>query len=173
MKEYGTLRGMATCSECTKDLSIEKSGGHGKCNTCYQRWRRTSGTVKATCHPDRAHYAKGMCDSCYRKQPSMRAKSTAGERAYREAHPNQYRTYYRRAARKRNGHAEVTDERKVGACEVCTTHANPLRLDHDHATGARRGWLCSNCNVALGMLKDDPDRIKGLLSYLSKHQGPL
>lgn len=113
-------------------------------------------------------YAKGLCANCYTKQPEMRAKATVKEREYRQSHPEQYRTYYRRAARKRNGHAEVTDERRVGPCESCGTHSDPLRLDHDHATGKRRGWLCSNCNVALGMLKDDPTRIEQLLGYLKR-----
>lgn len=158
---------MKTCADCGKETSGGE-GGHGKCNTCYQRWRRTNGKVKAPCHPERAHYAKGLCDSCYRAQPEMRAKATASERLNREANAERYRMYYRRHARKRQGHAEVTDERKVGPCEVCGDHSDPLRLDHDHATGKRRGWLCSNCNVALGMLKDDPTRIEQLLVYLKR-----
>ena len=39
-------------------------------------------------------------------------------------------------------------------------------VDHDHATGKIRGLLCSDCNLALGQLKDDPQRILGLRSYL-------
>jgi ssDNA-binding Zn-finger/Zn-ribbon topoisomerase 1 len=39
-------------------------------------------------------------------------------------------------------------------------------IDHDHASGEIRGVLCSQCNLALGQLEDDPARIEGLLTYL-------
>lgn len=47
-----------------------------------------------------------------------------------------------------------------------------LVVDHDHVTGKVRGLLCSNCNVALGFLQDDPIRIEALLNYaksMKKH----
>lgn len=40
-------------------------------------------------------------------------------------------------------------------------------LDHCHDTGAIRGFLCHGCNVALGLLKEDKNRILGLLQYLA------
>ena len=49
-----------------------------------------------------------------------------------------------------------------------------LGLDHDHSCcdsektcgKCIRGVLCFHCNLALGYLKDDPNRVKGLLNYL-------
>ena len=41
-----------------------------------------------------------------------------------------------------------------------------LHVDHNHVTGKIRGLLCSECNTALGMLREDPKRIKALLKYL-------
>lgn len=56
-----------------------------------------------------------------------------------------------------------------------------MHLDHDHSCcppgtfEARdrlscgeciRGWLCYSCNVTLGLMKEDPQRIEGLLLYL-------
>lgn len=29
-------------------------------------------------------------------------------------------------------------------------------LDHNHDTKEFRGWICNNCNIAIGRLKDDP-----------------
>lgn len=43
-----------------------------------------------------------------------------------------------------------------------------LAIDHCHRTGRIRGLLCSRCNVALGLLNDDPERIKLLLAYLER-----
>lgn len=40
-------------------------------------------------------------------------------------------------------------------------------IDHCHASGQVRGVLCTQCNIALGMLGDDPGRILGLHVYLA------
>jgi hypothetical protein len=53
-------------------------------------------------------------------------------------------------------------------CEIC---ANPpgkiaMHLDHNHSTGAFRGWLCGNCNRALGFLKDSSDLCVAAARYL-------
>jgi hypothetical protein len=52
-----------------------------------------------------------------------------------------------------------------------------LTVDHDHACCPKakscgkciRGLLCSNCNVALGRLKDNVETLKNLIKYLNKH----
>lgn len=60
--------------------------------------------------------------------------------------------------------------RQGGRCASCQDevprHGKLGHVDHDHATGKVRGFLCSRCNKALGMLRDDPVRIRGLLAYL-------
>ena len=40
-------------------------------------------------------------------------------------------------------------------------------VDHDHKTGKARGLLCNTCNVGLGMLGEDENRILGLIEYLN------
>jgi len=61
-------------------------------------------------------------------------------------------------------------------CMVCnqveTRRANKggtrsLAVDHCHITGKVRGLLCGSCNVALGLLNEDRDRIYKLLEYIS------
>jgi len=55
------------------------------------------------------------------------------------------------------------------ACKVCGyIPASPLDLtiDHDHDTGAVRGLLCSPCNTALGMFRDDPARMRAAAEYI-------
>lgn len=43
-----------------------------------------------------------------------------------------------------------------------------LHVDHCHTTGRIRGLLCSACNTALGLLEEDPQRIKALLHYVEE-----
>lgn len=51
-------------------------------------------------------------------------------------------------------------------CEVCG--ATPTQIDHDHTTGRVRGALCRQCNIALGILQDDLERIAALGRYLER-----
>ena len=67
-----------------------------------------------------------------------------------------------------------------GVCAACgqsETTADPrtkqiknLQVDHDHTTGRVRVLLCKECNNALGLLHDDPERIRLLLRYAEFHQ---
>lgn len=50
-------------------------------------------------------------------------------------------------------------------CDVC--------IDHDHSKGhknvhAARGCLCRACNTILGRVKDDPEMLRRLATYLEK-----
>lgn len=52
-------------------------------------------------------------------------------------------------------------------CEVYGSSEN-LCIDHRHSDNQIRGVLCRECNLALGLLKDNPNRIESLLRYLNK-----
>ena len=61
-----------------------------------------------------------------------------------------------------------------GLCAICDTTIKintrgrgSAHLDHDHSTGRVRGWLCHACNVAIGMLREDPRVITRALAYVS------
>lgn len=58
------------------------------------------------------------------------------------------------------------------ACASCGESFNNRRyhVDHDHSTGVIRGVLCAQCNMALGLLGDSPERISRLLDYTTKHR---
>ena len=44
-----------------------------------------------------------------------------------------------------------------------------LSIDHDHATGATRGLLCTQCNAMLGHAADSPERLEAGAAYLRHH----
>jgi len=50
-------------------------------------------------------------------------------------------------------------------CQRCRAHTT-LHLDHDHETGAFRGWLCLKCNMGIGQLGDTREGILTALTYL-------
>lgn len=44
-----------------------------------------------------------------------------------------------------------------------------IHLDHDHITGAFRGWLCNRCNLALGHFEDSISGLEKGIVYLRKY----
>lgn len=61
-------------------------------------------------------------------------------------------------------------ERFNYACANCGDE-DDLCLDHNHKTSEPRGILCAPCNKALGLLRECPDRIRGLALYAQLHGG--
>jgi len=45
-----------------------------------------------------------------------------------------------------------------GLCGICSSPPTTVRLDtdHNHDTGEVRGLLCRKCNMAIGLLHDNP-----------------
>lgn len=66
-----------------------------------------------------------------------------------------------------------------GACAICGDKPDVLDVDHDHACCPEKGkscgkcvrqLLCSWCNRAIGMLKDDPELLRAAAGYLERHR---
>lgn len=68
----------------------------------------------------------------------------------------------------------LVDQR--GLCAICEAPSGSersnnngyktLSVDHNHASGAIRGLLCSRCNKALGDFMDRPDLLRKAAEYL-------
>ena len=69
-------------------------------------------------------------------------------------------------SRENTDHAVILD-RQDGRCAICREPAAgdlALAEDHDHATGAIRGLLCSRCNNGLGSFRDDPELLRSAVT---------
>lgn len=66
-------------------------------------------------------------------------------------------------------------EQQNYCCAICgeseAKYEKKLVVDHDHETGKIRKLLCTNCNVGIGMLKDNPNILDSAAKYLREHNG--
>ena len=91
------------------------------------------------------------------------------QKAYRQTPQYKLKNRERTRARQRSGLPVPT--RPEVLCEMCGRHGGKrsLHLDHCHATGVFRGWLCAACNLWLGRMGDDLDAvIEKLTAYRDK-----
>jgi hypothetical protein len=55
-------------------------------------------------------------------------------------------------------------------CAICHTErcssGKSFAVDHDHKNGKVRGLLCKNCNLGLGLFKDNIEIVKKVILYL-------
>lgn len=63
-------------------------------------------------------------------------------------------------------------ELQGGLCAICREELGyRAAIDHDHETGVIRGLLCFHCNVAIGHMRDNTDRLRAAIAYLEKGSG--
>jgi hypothetical protein len=62
---------------------------------------------------------------------------------------------------------------KCACCGITNKYAGVkgLVVDHNHTTGEIRELLCSQCNTALGLLKENEEVVSNMLEYIRKHNG--
>lgn len=67
--------------------------------------------------------------------------------------------------------ADRSSARKV--CDICgnVDRDRALAVDHDHKTGALRGYLCGHCNRGLGFFRDSPTLMRKGAEYIENPPG--
>ncbi len=91
-------------------------------------------------------------------------------------------TYRKRAVLKYGISIEEYDrmlEAQGNVCAICklperatnkrSGRVHNLAVDHCHDSGKVRGLLCSNCNTAIGLLKENADLFQSAVNYLKEN----
>lgn len=71
--------------------------------------------------------------------------------------------------------AEDIWKAQLGQCATCRQDipkpgmSRRAHIDHDHSSGKVRGILCPQCNMALGLVKDNITTLKNMQRYLETH----
>ena len=105
----------------------------------------------------------GKCKDCVSKYKAQ----------WREANPASHRAHHLRTKyglsiegfnqllEIQNYTCLLCDHKHVENCQK-----NALRVDHNHRTGEVRGLLCKECNSGMGLLGDNPERLRAAARYL-------
>lgn len=112
---------------------------------------------------------KRASDRKWREANRERERRRARE--WRKANPKKH------AANQRKHKYGITQEQHDALleaqdfrCAMCLSDVPKGRgswhVDHCHATGRVRGLLCQPCNMALGLLNDNPDTLLRAVAYL-------
>ena len=118
------------------------------------------------------------CDSC---RKTARATISKRYRDRQKMRPDFERPFLR----EQHGMTELDYAQMIvaqgGRCAGCDrlppVAGKQLHIDHDHrccpkggrsCARCRRGLLCAECNLALGLLADNPQRLENLAAYLRK-----
>jgi len=113
-------------------------------------------------------YKSGACRECsHERNRAWKRRNAEHKRAYARAY---FHSLSDAKKREYLGLPEPSRPRPE-ACENCgrvATAARKLALDHCHATGKFRGWLCTKCNTGIGSLGDSIDGLKKALNYLGR-----
>lgn len=111
--------------------------------------------------------AAGLCWSC--DQPAV-AGQTMCERHRKDARDRSTRHAYKLTPE------ELADLRAATHCGLCGgafdgTGWQPKApiIDHNHQTGKVRSVLHQQCNVAIGMFKEDVGLLRAAIDYLTRH----
>jgi hypothetical protein len=102
----------------------------------------------------------------------VRARQRVRAAVRREENPDNQRAIELRSTERRRHRLEKAAGRpRPDHCERCGELHRYICFDHDHKTGAFRGWLCDRCNKVLGLVYDDPRILRILADYLEAHHG--
>ena len=120
--------------------------------------------TKASCHPDRSHYSRGLCRPCYAQQPDIAAREAKWRKSEkRKSWAREYEKGDVKAASfRRYRHSfDAQDEARFKATTVCDWCGLPFiskkrpSIDHDrrccnsskHCRSCTRGFVHQRCNV--------------------------
>lgn len=173
--------------KCVVEGCEIKAAGHGLCRTHLARTQRTGTTgssyIKHLTDPtERNEAGEKRCPSCEAWLPVAeytKCASTPDGLWKRCRTCTRAASLWSRYGLTLQAYEALLAE-QGGGCRICSRPPDglySLHVDHDHTCcSARknscgkciRGLLCSPCNTALGLLMDDPARLRAAADYLER-----
>ena len=150
----------AACLDCGQSFSYAARSGPPpkRCYDCQRRYNAERQKAWREANPERAqeHWAKN----------NAKRKLDPGYRQYHRDNNIRYKYGITRAE------LDAMIEAQDNKCAICGNGhvgvGTRLHIDHCHDSKKVRGLLCSNCNTAIGLLGDSPERAEALAAYLRR-----
>lgn len=117
---------------------------------------------------------KAHCKECYRKQNLEKYhKLSIEERRERKKRNKCSTPEWHKEWKLKTRYGLTTEDfssmivEQKSCCKICNQHMDNPQVDHSHTTGKVRGLLCRNCNTSLGLLREDPETLRNMISYIN------
>lgn len=112
----------------------------------------------------------------YAGSESLRIQARKASREWQEQNPAKRKAQRLKVYGITPAEYDALLARQGGGCALCGwSDASNKKMfphvDHCHVTGRVRGILCDNCNMAIGKMKDNPDRLRAAAAYLERGRG--
>ena len=164
---------MKRCTKCGVEQPLEnfyraaetKDGLRGDCKACFAA--RAKARYAVTRERDIERVKKWQRDNRERHLANLRARHARPEVKRHERDMHLRRSYGMTIEE----YEEILAS-QGGVCAICEKPPRSdisLHVDHDHASGRRRGLLCFSCNNALGNSGEDVERLLAFVDYLTAH----
>ena len=106
-----------------------------------------------------------------RRLYKLTRRGKKAEKRYRDTHKEQIKIRSERHRLQRYGLTPeavgVLIKQQEAKCRICFKDiTNKFHIDHCHATNRVRGLLCTNCNMGLGLFKDNTAVLNNAIQYL-------
>ena len=148
------------------------------CRKCGEEKPRLAFYAHRSTRDGRANYCSDCAKADQRERNSQRREQIKADNAKRRADPAKRARYNRQMRRNWLKNYGLTPEgfdalleAQGGVCAICGLPGREwaernLHVDHDHTTHAVRGLLCGRCNVAIGLMGDDAEKLQRAIEYL-------
>jgi hypothetical protein len=105
------------------------------------------------------------------QSPTYRAQANLRSKEWRVENPAKTRTNNKAAKLRAVAEQEILAGRtRPLVCDICGKSGRIIHYDHDHQRGHFRGWICSQDNMALGLVGDDVAVLRKMIAYLERHR---
>jgi hypothetical protein len=163
-RRYRTKHRWGKCIECARDQAGR--GRRGLPEPWAVDWSITAETTQPT-------YEGKPCPRCnllvkFAKRRGTCVRCHKQWRRDREVSAPRYSNHLHRALGFTRERYYEMCETQSWRCAICqTVPRRGLVLDHCHSSIRFRGLLCHECNSGIGLLGDDPARLRAAIEYLT------
>ena len=153
------------CGKCkVLKLSDQFYSGCGYCKECQNL--KTNGNRDRKAERDRQNIPR-KCSRCKEIKTGIEAFGTCGA-----SYCLKCSSVTTKKLKYKLTHDEVLKTELIEACDICRQAFKSRRdrhIDHCHRSGKVRGILCSNCNTALGQMRDSVEILESAIAYLNRN----